>query len=160
MRLLIAAIGRLKDGGEASLVERYAKRIDQAGRAVALAPLSITELSESRAATTVERKADEAQRLIAATASAERRIVLDETGPQLGSEAFAARLRDIRDAGARELAFLIGGPDGHGDAARNKADLLLSLGPMTLPHGLARVVLVEQIYRAVTIISGHPYHRS
>ncbi|MCB1504375.1 MAG: 23S rRNA (pseudouridine(1915)-N(3))-methyltransferase RlmH [Hyphomicrobiaceae bacterium] len=160
MRLMIAAIGRLKDSGETALVSRYAKRIDQAGRSVALAPVAITELTESRASTTAERKADEAQRLITASSSAERRIVLDEGGRQFSSEGFANVLRDMRDAGVRELAFIIGGPDGHGDVARQGADTVLSLGQMTLPHGLARIVLLEQIYRAVTIIAGHPYHRS
>lgn len=159
MRLAIAAIGRLKDKGEIELVARYRKRIDQAGRALALTPFDIAELPESRHAHTVQRKSDEAGRLLSAVPAADRRIVLDETGKLLTSVEFAHWIADARDGGARELAFLLGGPDGHGEAALSGASLVLSLGRMTLPHGLARVILTEQIYRATTIIAGHPYHR-
>ena len=160
MRFSLAAIGRLKDSGEVELVGRYQKRIDQTGRAAALGPLTITEIPEARHAEAEKRKADEAERLLTAAARADRRIVLDERGRSLSSADFARFLATARDEGAREMAFLIGGPDGHGANARDGAHLLLSLSPMTLPHGLARVVLVEQIYRALTIISGHPYHRA
>ena len=160
MRLSIAAIGKLKDKGEIDLVHRFAKRIDGAGRTLALGPLALLELSESRASDTEARKNDEARRLLAAVSNADRRVVLDERGKLLGSAQFAAAIVSARDGGTRELAFLIGGPDGHGEAARQSADLLLSLGPMTLPHALARAIVAEQIYRAITIIGGHPYHRS
>lgn len=159
MRLAIAAIGKLKDKGEIELVQRFTKRIDGSGRALALGPLALLEFSESRASDTQSRKDDEARRLLAAVINADRRVVLDERGKLLSSAQFAATIASARDAGTRELAFLIGGPDGHGEAARQSADLLLSLGPMTLPHALARAVLAEQIYRAITIIGGHPYHR-
>lgn len=160
MRLTIATIGRLKDDGETGMIARYQKRIDQTGRAVALGPLRIIELSEARHANAPQRKADEASRLFSAAGSADRCIALDETGQLMTSAAFAEVLRAARDDGTRETAFLIGGPDGHGEAALSSANLVLALGRMTLPHGLARVVLVEQIYRALTIISGHPYHRA
>ena len=160
MRLSIAAIGRLKDHGEIELTARYQKRIDQAGRALALGPLLILELPEARHADPALRKSDEAMRLASAIARADRRIVLDEGGKQFTSQAFAELLRKDRDDGAREMAFLIGGPDGHSVDIRNSADLVLSLSAMTLPHGLARALLTEQIYRALTIISGHPYHRA
>ena len=159
MRLAIAAIGKLKDKGEIELVQRFTKRIDGSGRALALGPLALLEFSESRASDTQSRKDDEARRLLAAVSNADHRVVLDERGKLLSSAQFAATIASARDAGTRELAFLIGGPDGHGEAARQSADLLLSLGPMTLPHALARAVLAEQIYRAITIIGGHPYHR-
>jgi 23S rRNA (pseudouridine1915-N3)-methyltransferase len=94
-----------------------------------------------------------------AAAAAEVRVVLDATGRALSSEAFARFLAESRDGGAKEMAFLIGGPDGHGPAVLDAATLKLSLGPMTLPHGLARIVLAEQLYRASTILAGHPYHR-
>jgi 23S rRNA (pseudouridine1915-N3)-methyltransferase len=87
-------------------------------------------------------------------------VVLEPTGKSLTSEAFAAFLRDTRDGGAKTCLFLIGGPDGHGESVLTTASLKLSLGALTLPHGLARVVLVEQLYRAATILSGHPYHRA
>ena len=159
MRLIVAAVGRLKDA-ERDLCERYQKRFDAAGRALGLGPLSICELSESRAASAVARKAEEAARLLKAAAPATARVVLDEGGKALASEAFAKWLAQTRDGGCKGLAFLIGGPDGHGPEAVQGAALKLSLGAMTLPHGLARAVLVEQLYRATTILSGHPYHRA
>jgi 23S rRNA (pseudouridine1915-N3)-methyltransferase len=159
MRLIVAAVGRLKDA-ERELCERYQKRFDAAGRTLGLGPLAISELSESRAAGAVARKAEEAARLLKAAAPATVRVVLDEGGKALGSEAFAKWLAQTRDGGCKALAILIGGPDGHGPEAVEGAALKLSLGAMTLPHGLARAVLIEQLYRAATILSGHPYHRA
>lgn len=159
MRVLIAAIGRLKDGGERELFERYQTRFDQSGRSVSLGPLVLAELPESRAATAALRQADEARRLLKA-AGPQAMIVLDEHGTALASTAFAACLASLRDGGTQGVAFLIGGPDGHGPDALAGARLTLALGAMTLPHGLARVILAEQLYRAVTILSGHPYHRA
>lgn len=160
MRLSIVAIGRLKDGPERELYLKYAKRIDEAGRGVALGPLTLSELAEARQASATQRRADEAARLVASSENADFTVLLDEGGKTLGSEAFARYLAARRDEGRRLMAFLIGGPDGHGDGARERAQLTLSLGPMTLPHGLARIVLAEQLYRAATILSGHPYHRA
>lgn len=159
MRLIVTAVGRLKDA-ERELCERYRKRFDASGRGLGLGPLTISELNESRAASAEARKAEEAARLLKAAASAGRRVVLDGGGKAMSSEAFAAWLAHARDEGCKELAFLIGGPDGHGEEALTGAALKLSLGAMTLPHGLARAVLIEQIYRAATILSGHPYHRA
>jgi 23S rRNA (pseudouridine1915-N3)-methyltransferase len=160
MRLTISAIGRLKDGGERDLYDRYAQRLDQTGRAVALGPLTLNEFPESKLASADLRKADEAARLLKTTADASIIIALDETGRQYSSATFAALLGKHRDSGAKAAAFLIGGADGHGEAVIKVAAFKLSLGTMTLPHGLARVVLAEQIYRAATILSGHPYHRA
>ena len=159
MHLLIAVIGRLKQGPERDLALHYAERISAAGRSVALAPLEIAELVEGRGATADLRKADEAGRLLGAAAKAEVIVGLEETGKTMTSRAFAEYLRTKRDGGCARMAFAIGGPDGHGAELKRKASLILSLGAMTLPHGLARIVLLEQIYRAVTIIGGHPYHR-
>jgi len=160
MRLSIVAVGRLKDGPERALYLKYAKRIDESGRGVALGPLTLSEITEGRQASAAQRRADEAARLAAGAAAADAVVVLDEGGKALGSEAFANWLAARRDEGLRHLAFLIGGPDGHGEAALGRASLKLSLGPMTLPHGIARIILAEQIYRAATILSGHPYHRA
>ena len=159
MRLLIAAVGRLKDGGERVLVDRYLKRLTSA-KALGLGPVTEKELVEARHTTVPERQADEAARLLKFADSADLIIALDERGKPLSSQAFAAWLGARRDAGRRHAAFLIGGADGHGPQIREKADLLLSLSPMTLPHGLARAVLIEQLYRATTILAGHPYHRA
>jgi 23S rRNA (pseudouridine1915-N3)-methyltransferase len=159
MRVIVAAVGRLKDA-ERELCERYVERFDAAGRALKLGPLQISEIPESRAATAELRKTDEAQRLLKAAMGAEVTVALDGGGLSLSSETFAHLVAKERDGGARTMAFLIGGPDGHADRPLAAGKLRLSLGPMTLPHGLARIVLVEQLYRAATILSGHPYHRA
>ncbi|MFA5955044.1 23S rRNA (pseudouridine(1915)-N(3))-methyltransferase RlmH [Hyphomicrobium sp.] len=160
MRIAISAIGKLKDAEERAIVERYAKRLTGAGKSLGLGPLDIREYPESRAAEVVERKRDEAARLLKDIGPSDIAIVLEPTGKSLTSEAFAAFIRDARDGGAKACVFLIGGPDGHGGAVLSAAALKLSLGALTLPHGLARVVLAEQLYRAATILSGHPYHRA
>jgi 23S rRNA (pseudouridine1915-N3)-methyltransferase len=159
MRLTIAAIGRLKDDGERDLISRYMKRMSS-GRAVGLSPVTIEELAESRAAEVGARQEDEAARLLSVTAECDFRIALDERGRAMTSAEFARCLAARRDDGIKATAILLGGPDGHAARLRADAGLTLSLGPMTLPHGLARVVLVEQVYRAITILAGHPYHRA
>lgn len=159
MRVEILAIGRLKDEAETAIVARYQKRFDHAGRPAGLGPLTITDFSESRAASAPERKTEESARLLAAAARSTL-IALEVSGRALSSEAFALHLKKLADGGAKSCAFLIGGPDGHGEAVLEKASLKLSLGTLTLPHGLARVVLAEQLYRAATIVTGHPYHRA
>ena len=160
MRLIIAAVGRLKDA-ERDLCARYVDRIGSSGRGVALGPLTVIETPESKAANVGQRQAEEAARLLKSAAGAANVIVaLDGRGQAHSSEAFAALLARHRDRAAGTMAFLIGGPDGHGEAALAAAHLKLSLGPMTLPHGIARIVLAEQVFRAVTILSGHPYHRA
>jgi 23S rRNA (pseudouridine1915-N3)-methyltransferase len=160
MRLLLVAIGRLKDGPERRLYDHYALRLNAAGRGVALSPFRLHEIAESRQASAAQRQTEEAERLLTASGDAGVRVVLDEGGRVLSSVGFADWLRKTRDDGAKEAAFLVGGPDGHGRDLLAAADLRLSLGAMTLPHGLARIVLVEQLYRAATIIAGHPYHRA
>lgn len=160
MRIIIAAVGRLKDSGERDLFDRYAKRIDQSGRSVSVGPLTVVDLPESRAADVASRKADESSRLLKAASTAQTIIALDEFGLNLTSAAFASRLAQFRDDGTGTLALLLGGPDGHGPEVLAAAKLKLSLSAMTLPHGLARVILAEQLYRATTILSGHPYHRA
>ncbi len=129
------------------------------GRGHALGPLKLAELPELRSANAAERRSDEAARALKAAGATRRVIVLDERGKSLTSQAFAELVRRERDAGSEALALVIGGPDGHGEAMRSAAMLELSLGAMTMAHGLARVVLAEQLYRAATIIAGHPYHR-
>ena len=160
MRVILAAVGRLKDGAERELYERYRERFDALGRGVSLGPLKLAELAEARAQTANLRKQDESQRLLKACAGADVRVALHEGGKALSSDGFAQWLAQRRDGGAKVLGMMIGGPDGHDAAALKDATLVLSLGPMTLPHGLARVVIAEQLYRAATILAGHPYHRA
>jgi 23S rRNA (pseudouridine1915-N3)-methyltransferase len=160
MRITISAVGKLKDAEERTIIERYSKRLDGSGKTLSLGPLEIREHPESRAADVAERKRDEAAKLLKDIGAGDAVIALEPTGKSLTSEAFADFIRDTRDGGAKACLFLIGGPDGHGEAALNAAKMKLSLGALTLPHGLARVVLVEQLYRAATILSRHPYHRA
>jgi 23S rRNA (pseudouridine1915-N3)-methyltransferase len=159
MRLVIAAVGRLKQGPERELFGHYLDRAETAGRKLGLAPVTLIEVPEARGSTAATRCQTEAAALLAKLPQAYSRIALDPKGEQLSSEAFAAALGKLRDVGTEGLAFLIGGADGLGGAALAKPARALSLGPMTLPHGLARIVLAEQLYRAATILGGHPYHR-
>ncbi len=158
MRLTIAAIGRLKDGAERVLVDRYVKRC-ASGKSIGLGPLDEIEILEARHPQTSDRQADEAKRLLKQVAEPDLIVALDERGKTFSSAEFARWLGARRDEGRRHAAFLVGGPDGHGPDIVKASALRLSLGPMTLPHGLARAILAEQLYRAITILSGHPYHR-
>lgn len=139
MRLHIIARGKIGRSPEAELVDRYAKRIAW--------PFKLTELPDTGGT-------------IPPPLSPHRDVLLDERGRQMTSEEFAALLGRWRDDGVREARFLIGAADGHGDAARGKADLLIAFGAMTWPHMIARAMLAEQLWRATSIIAGHPYHRS
>ncbi len=159
MRLSIIAVGRLKDGGERALVDRYVSRLS-ANKGLGLGPLTERDIPESRLGSAPERMTDEAARLLAQADGCDLIVALDERGKAHSSEVFARWLGQQRDAGRRHAAFLIGGADGHGAAVSGRAHLILSLSGMTLPHGLARAVLAEQLYRASTILIGHPYHRS
>lgn len=160
MRLTIAAIGRMKAGPERELSQRYLDRLAKAGPPVGLEWAGILELAESRAGTAPERKRDEAARLTAALPDKAAILALDETGRNRGSEAFTAQLASLRDDGLRDAVFVIGGADGLDPALRNGAHATLSLGAMTWPHQIVRILLAEQLYRAATILSGHPYHRA
>jgi 23S rRNA (pseudouridine1915-N3)-methyltransferase len=159
MRLIVAAVGRLKDGAERELLERYRNRFGELGKRLGLNPVTWHELSESRGATAAKRCAEEGAALLKLARDADSIIALDERGKTMTSRAFAQLLGKIRDGGAGTLAILVGGPDGLAPDVREAAHAKLSLGAMTLPHGLARIVLAEQLYRAATILAGHPYHR-
>ncbi len=151
MRLWLAAVGRARPGPETELFRTYAGRLNPA--------LQLREVEEKRPLPPPERKAREGDLLLAALPSGATLVVLDERGRTMGSRAFAERLGQWRDGGVGDLAFLIGGADGHGDAVRGRAGLLLSLGAMTWPHMLVRTLVAEQLWRAQAILAGHPYHR-
>ncbi|SDZ74465.1 23S rRNA (pseudouridine1915-N3)-methyltransferase [Rubrimonas cliftonensis] len=133
----------------------YMDRFDAAGRALALGPARMVEV-EDRRGRGVDAEAD----LLLAAAPEGPLVALDERGRQLDSPALARLMAAWRDDGARDVAFAIGGADGHGEAVRERAALTLSFGPMVWPHMLARVMLAEQLYRAATILGGGPYHRA
>ena len=159
MRCTIIAVGRLKAGPERELFERYHKRFDNVARGIGLGEVRLVELTESRAGSTKARREEEARQIIAKLNEGAAVIALDERGTSMPSSEFAGMLGKTRDAGTKETCFVIGGPDGLGDDVRARARSTLSFGRLTLPHGLARIVLAEQLYRAATILAGHPYHR-
>ena len=154
MRLIVAAVGRLGRSAEQQAIAGLTERIDVLARTTKIGPVKVAEIEDKSGCG----KTGEAPLLLRA-ASAERRVVLDERGETLRSRRFAERLGGWRDAGVADAAFLIGGADGHTDEVRDGADLLLAFGAMTWPHALARLMLIEQLYRASTILAGHPYHR-
>lgn len=159
MRVTIAAIGRMKSGPEQELLARYLDRAAKAGRQLGIASVSVREQVESRKASAPARMEEEAAALRNASQPGSATILLDERGEDIDSAGFAALLRGHLEGGTSEIAFFIGGPDGHGEALRQSADKRLRFGRLTWPHQIVRVLLAEQIYRAVTILSGHPYHR-
>lgn len=160
MRLTVAAIGRLKEGPERELAERYRKRADQLGRRTGFRELEVIEVRESRAQEIGKRMAEEAAALAKLIPDKAAIVTLDERGESLDSAAFARQLGKWRDAGRPAAVFIIGGDDGIAPALRDRATLRLAFGAATWPHQLVRGMLLEQIYRATTILAGHPYHRA
>lgn len=160
MRISIAAIGRMKSGPETELVNRYLERARGSGKPLGLTGFEVHEHVESRAQTADARKTDEAKLLLNALSDSTCRIALDERGKSIGSEAFADWLATRRDLGEKHLGIMIGGADGLDPALRKSADLVLSFSPLTWPHQMVRIMLAEQLYRATTILTGHPYHRA
>ena len=159
MRFLILAVGRMKAGPESDLLARYCARVNDSGRISGFAGLDVREIEESRARRPQDRKSEEAAMLRAALPSGALICVLDERAPSLTSQAFADRMLKLRDEGIKSCVFIIGGADGLEQELLSQAHHKLSFGAMTMPHQLVRVLIAEQIYRATTIASGHPYHR-
>jgi 23S rRNA (pseudouridine1915-N3)-methyltransferase len=160
MRVIVLAIGRLKAGPETELCERYRKRAAQAGRGLGLRDLELIEIRESRADSAEKRQLEESIALANVIPEGAIVVLLDEKGEALGSAALTERIRLWRDEGRPALAFIIGGPDGLASSLKDKAKMTLAFGAATWPHQLVRIMLLEQIYRAVTILGGHPYHRA
>lgn len=157
MKLGLICVGRLKAGPERELFARYAERI-RALRRLGLEGLELKEIDESKAAG-AERASREAMELLAALPAESRLAAFDERGRAETSAAFAQFIASERDRGCKALWFVIGGAEGLDESVRARATAVFSFGAMTLPHQLARILAAEQIYRAMTILSGHPYHR-
>lgn len=153
MKLGVIAIGKPGRGSEATLASDYAERASLAGRALGLGPLDLIDLEPRKTG-----KAPEAE-LILRAAEGSHLIACDERGRTYSSRAFADHIAMLRDRGERRLVFAIGGADGLDDSVRQAASSTLAFGPQTWPHALARAMLAEQLYRAVTILAGSPYHR-
>jgi 23S rRNA (pseudouridine1915-N3)-methyltransferase len=159
MRLQLVCVGRAKAGPERNLAARYIERAAAVGRATGFSGIDLREIDESRAARPEDRKREEAKAVRGLLPASCKVVALDENGDQLTSRRFAAELCRARDDRAASVALVIGGPDGLDPGFLANAWLRLSLGPMTWPHQLVRIMAAEQIYRAMTIASGHPYHR-
>ena len=160
MKVSVHAVGRMKAGPEKELADRYFGRFAKSGPAIGLEFSGVQEIPESRAQTVLERKREEAERLRTQLSAGTALILLDERGKNFSSEDFAKKIGAMRDSGQRALTIAIGGPDGHDPALRDQAELVLSFGAQTWPHQMVRIMLGEQLYRAATILSGHPYHRA
>jgi 23S rRNA (pseudouridine1915-N3)-methyltransferase len=160
MRILIAAVGRLKQGPERELATTYRKRAEAVGRSFGLREIEIVEIRESRAQDIERRRTEES--IAIANIIPERAVVamLDEHGENLDSAALAALLQRWRGEDRPAACFIIGGADGLSQSLRDRAKIKLAFGAVTWPHQLVRVMMLEQLYRAGTILAGHPYHRA
>ena len=151
MRLAVLAVGQLRGSAEAPLYENYAKRISQSGRHIGFDGLHLTEIKDhAGAAGKLQATLEGHNGLV---------VLLDETGDNWSSRQFADRLGGWRDDGRGDILFAIGPADGFDAEMKARADVTLSLGKMTWPHMLTRIMLAEQLWRAISILSGHPYHR-
>lgn len=160
MRIVVIAIGRLKQGPERDLAERYRERFDDIGRKLGFRGIEIHEIPESRARDAATRINEEAAAIAALIPDKSSIIALDERGETIDSTTFARHLGRWRDESVPNAVFLIGGADGLSPDLRRKAKLSVAFGKATWPHQMVRVMLLEQVYRAATILSGHPYHRA
>jgi 23S rRNA (pseudouridine1915-N3)-methyltransferase len=159
MRIVVVSIGRLKQGPERELAERYRERFEDIGRKLGFRGLEVHEIPESRARDAATRIAEEATAISAAIPAKSTLVALDERGDNIDSTAFARHLGRWRDEQAASTIFVIGGADGLSPDLRRMAKLRVAFGSATWPHQMVRVMLLEQIYRAATILAGHPYHR-
>lgn len=160
MRIIVAAVGRLKRGPETELSERYRKRAAQTGRNLGLRDVEIIEIRESRADEAGKRMLEESIALANIIPQNAAVVLLDGRGENLDSAGLATQLANWRGNDRPAVVFVIGGADGLAASLRDKAELRLAFGAATWPHQLVRVMLLEQLYRATTILTGHPYHRA
>jgi 23S rRNA (pseudouridine1915-N3)-methyltransferase len=160
MRVIIIAVGRLKQGPERELAESYRKRAQATGRALGMREVEIVEIRESRAPEAERRRVEEAIAIANVIPARATIVVLDERGEILDSAALAASLQQWRAEDRPAVCFIIGGADGLADSLRDRATRRLAFGTATWPHQLVRIMVLEQVYRAATMLAGHPYHRA
>ena len=160
MRLTILAIGHSRGTSEGALCDEFLDRAVKMGRNMGFTAVIVEELAVGKARDAATRMADEASRLSHRLPDGAHIMLLDARGKGMTSEDFAETLGSLRDVGTKDLAFVIGGPDGLAPLPGKKASRSLAFGPQTWPHLLARELLLEQVYRAMTILAGHPYHRA
>ncbi|MEO1747349.1 MAG: 23S rRNA (pseudouridine(1915)-N(3))-methyltransferase RlmH [Pseudomonadota bacterium] len=160
MQLGLICVGKMKAGPERDLLDRYCDRIAKSASPLGMSWAGIAEIAESRASDAKARKSQEAENIIAHIKSERAAlIVLDETGHDMPSGEWAKLIERFRDDGRTKCLLAIGGADGHGTEIKSRANRLVSFGKQTMPHQLVRIIATEQLYRVVTILSGHPYHR-
>ncbi len=152
MHIVVAAVGKAKAGPERALFDSYIARLPWR--------VDLKEIELKKEMSVDVRRAREGEALLSAAPDGARIVALDERGRSEASDAFAKRLGRWRDDGVRDITFLIGGADGLDESVRKRADVILSFGALTWPHMLVRALLAEQLYRAHTILTGHPYHRA
>jgi len=160
MRLIVLAVGHSRGTSEGALAEDYLHRAQQMGRNMGFPAVAVEEVAVSKAREANGRMAEEAGKLAARVPAGAHIVLLDAKGKGMTSEDFAEMLGALRDAGTKDLCFVIGGPDGLAPLPDKHAGRSLAFGPQTWPHLLVRAMLTEQIYRAMTILAGHPYHRA
>jgi 23S rRNA (pseudouridine1915-N3)-methyltransferase len=159
MRLALIAVGKLKAGPERDLFNRYFKRLGDLARPLGFQSVFLSEIDEGRSPRAADRQAEEARAILAALPKGAKVVLLDERGAAQTSAQFAAGIVKARDASIPAYAIVMGGADGLAQNLRDDADKIISFGAMTWPHQLARVMAAEQLYRALSIMAGHPYHR-
>jgi 23S rRNA (pseudouridine1915-N3)-methyltransferase len=159
MRIVVAGVGRLKQGPERELAARYHKLAASTGRSAGINGFDIIEIRESRASDPARRMTEESIAIANVIPEDGVIVILDERGESMSSPSFAGRLQGWRAQNKAAVAFIVGGHDGLAPTLREKAELTIAFGAATWPHRLARIMLLEQIYRAITILAGHPYHR-
>jgi 23S rRNA (pseudouridine1915-N3)-methyltransferase len=160
MRVFIAAVGRLKQGPERELADWYRKRAAATGRPLGLRDFEVVEIRESRAQDAERRRVEESIALANVIPDGAVIVVLDQRGENVDSAALAGLLRDWRSQDRTAVCFIIGGADGLASSLAQRAKFRLAFGTATWPHQLVRIMLLEQLYRAGTILTGHPYHRA
>jgi 23S rRNA (pseudouridine1915-N3)-methyltransferase len=160
MRLTVLAVGHARGSHELTLCDDYIERAAAMGRRLGINSIAVEEVAVSKARDTATRMREECEKLSRRVPDGAHVILLDAKGKGMTSDDFAEMLGALRDAGTRDLVLVIGGPDGLMPLPGIRAGRSLAFGPQTWPHLLVRAMLAEQIYRALTILAGHPYHRA
>ena len=159
MRIVVAAVGRLKQGPERELAERYRKRAADAGRWAGIQAVDMVEIRESRAGDPARRRLEESIAIANLIPERAVTVILDERGENLSRASLAGRLQGWRAEDKPAAVFIMGGAGGLTPNLREQANLAIAFGAATWPHQFVRIMLLEQLYRAATILTGHPYHR-
>jgi 23S rRNA (pseudouridine1915-N3)-methyltransferase len=160
MRITLICVGRMKSGPERELFNRYFTRLGGMARSVGVAEVELREIDESRARRPEDRREEEAAAILKMLGPRDAILALDERGVSPSSQEWATDIARARDGAQSAYAVVIGGPDGLSPSLRARAGRVISFGAMTWPHQLVRVMASEQLYRALSILAGHPYHRT